>query len=273
MQRNKKTFKGQNIYIGIDVHKKNWQVAVITESGYTERLSTAADAKALFKFLKSHYPDGNYRAVYESGFSGFATYYALSELGVSCVVAHAADIPSSQYELTMKSDRIDAEKLARALRADLVRGIYVRPKDNLDDRGVLRIRKTIQIQVGGYKTRIKHLLHSNGVELPERFSRSGTHWSRAFIAWLREEVRLLSDTRRSLDLLLLQVETLRANLLEATRRVRALSMTDRYREDCALLMGIPGIGLTVAMTILTENRPFGLHHVHTVEIWWGWVKN
>ena len=25
MQRNKKTFKGQNIYIGIDVHKKNWQ--------------------------------------------------------------------------------------------------------------------------------------------------------------------------------------------------------------------------------------------------------
>ena len=79
----------------------------------------------------------------------------------------------------MKSDRIDAEKLARALRAGLVRGIYVRPKDNLDDRGVLRIRKTIQIQVGGYKTRIKHLLHSNGVELPERFSRSGTHWSRA----------------------------------------------------------------------------------------------
>ena len=78
------------------------------------------------------------------------------------VVAHAADIPSSQYELTMKSDRIDAEKLARALRAGLVRGIYVRPKDNLDDRGVLRIRKTIQIQVGGYKTRIKHLLHSNG---------------------------------------------------------------------------------------------------------------
>ncbi|MCI6625263.1 MAG: hypothetical protein MR747_04160 [Bacteroidales bacterium] len=65
MQRNKKTFKGQNIYIGIDVHKKNWQVAVITESGYTERLSTAADAKALFKFLKSHYPDGNYRAVYK----------------------------------------------------------------------------------------------------------------------------------------------------------------------------------------------------------------
>ena len=50
-------------------------------------------------------------------------------------------------------------------------------------------------------------------------------------------------------------------------------MTDRYREDCALLMGIPGIGLTVAMTILTENRPFGLHHVHTVEIWLGWVKN
>ena len=97
MQRNKKTFKGQNIYIGIDVHKKNWQVAVITESGYTERLSTAADAKALFKFLKSHFPDGNYRAVYKSGFSGFATHYALSDLGAQwkspggrlCIVAES----------------------------------------------------------------------------------------------------------------------------------------------------------------------------------------
>ena len=94
MQRNKKTFKGQNIYIGIDVHKKNWQGAVITESGYNDRLPTAADAKALSKFLKSHYPDGNYRAVYESGFSGFATHYALSDLGVRCVVEHAADIAS-----------------------------------------------------------------------------------------------------------------------------------------------------------------------------------
>ena len=185
MQRNKKTFKGQNIFIGIDVHKKNWQVSVITESGFTENLSIPSSAKALFEFLKRHYPEGTYRAVYESGFSGFATYYALTDLGIDCIVAHAADIPSTQYESAMKSDRIDAVRLAKALRAGLLKGIYVRPRRNLDDRSVVRLRKTFQIQLGGYKTRIKHLLHSNGVELPERFMRSGTHWSRAFMSWLR----------------------------------------------------------------------------------------
>lgn len=128
----------------------------------------------------------------------------------------------------------------------------MRPRRNLDDRSVVRLRKTFQIQLGGYKTRIKHLLHSNGVELPERFMRSGTHWSRAFMSWLRQDVRLLSETRESLELLLLQVDSQRGNLLEATRRIRAMSRTERYRENCSLLMSIPGIGQTVAMSLLTE---------------------
>ena len=127
MQRNKKTFKGQNIFIGIDVHKKNWQVSVITESGFTENLSILSSAKALFEFLKRHYPEGTYRAVYESGFSGFATYYALTDLGIDCIVVHAADIPSTQYESAMKSDRIDAVRLAKALRAGLLRSQPERP--------------------------------------------------------------------------------------------------------------------------------------------------
>lgn len=252
MQRNKKSFKGQNIFIGIDVHKKNWQVAVITESGFSEQLSMPADAKALFKFLNKHYPEAAYHAVYESGFSGFSTYHALHDLGINCMVAHAADVPSTQYETAMKSDRVDAMKLAKALRSGQIRGIYVPPRQTLDDRSLVRLRKKIQIQLGGYKTRIKHLLLSNGVELPERFSRSGTHWSRAFNAWLRDDVRLLSESRSTLELLLLQVEEQRTVLLEATRKIRALSKTDHYRENCERMMTIPGVGMIVAMTILTE---------------------
>jgi hypothetical protein len=33
MQRNGISFKGQNIFIGIDVHLKTWAVAIMTESG------------------------------------------------------------------------------------------------------------------------------------------------------------------------------------------------------------------------------------------------
>ena len=253
MQRKKINFKGQKIFIGIDVHKTTWEVAVLTESGLLKRHPQKASAKVLFDFLRKHYPDGEYHAVYESGFSGFATYYALKEYGIECVITHAADVPTTQYEEVMKSDRIDAEKLARSLRAgEIKHPVYIRDKDNIDDRAVIRIRKTIQKQLSGYKIRVKHLLHCNGVEIPECFSKPSRYWSKSFITWLKQDVKLLSSTRLSLDLLIRQVEVLRGTLLEATRELRKLSQTERYRHRFDLLMTIPGIGQHISMCILTE---------------------
>lgn len=225
---------------------------MITESGLTHKHSQNASAQVLFDFLRKHFPNGIYHAVYESGFSGFSTYYALEEQGIDCMVIHAADVPTTQYESVMKSDRIDAEKLARSLRGDLLTGVYIREKENLDDRSVVRIRKKIQKQLGGYKSSVKHMLYCNGVEYPDRFERSQTHWSKAFIKWLKEDVRLLSSTRRSLDLLIRQVESLRGNLLQATKLLREMSRTEKYRRRYDLLRTIPGIGPIVSMCLLTE---------------------
>ena len=252
MQRNKISFKGQKIFIGIDVHKKNWDVAIAPEIGIVKRHPQKASAKELFDFLKKHYPDGDYLAVYESGFSGFSTYYALKDVGINSIVIHAADVPTTQYEEVMKTDKIDSIKLVRSLKAGLLKGIYVRERENIDDRSVVRIRKTILKDLTSYKSRVKHMLHSNGVSLPERFEKPGSHWSKAFIKWLKEDVVLLSSSRNSLDLLIRQVETIRKTLLDATRMIRNLSQTERYRQNYALLMTIPGIGVVVSMCILTE---------------------
>ena len=252
MQRNKISFKGQRIFIGIDVHSKNWDVAIATEVGVVKRYSQKPSAKELFDFLKKHYPDGDYLAVYESGFSGFSTYYALKDVGIDYIIIHAADVPTTQYEEVMKTDRVDSVKLVRSLKAGLLKGVYVRGKQNIDDRSVVRIRKAIQRQLGGYKSRVKHMLHCHGVEYPERFNKKTTHWSRAFITWLMKDVRLMSDTRASLDLLIRQVEVIRGTLLQATRELRRLSQTERYKRRHDLLRTIPGIGLIVTMCILTE---------------------
>ena len=252
MQRNKISFKGQKIFIGIDVHARTWEVAVLTESGFVKRYSQVSSAKVLFDFLTKHFPDGEYHAVYESGFSGFSTYYALKEYNIDCVVTHAADVPTTQYEEVMKTDRLDALKLARSLRADEIRPIYIRKRENIDDRSVVRVRKTIQKQLGGNRSRIKHMLHCNGVKMPEIFAKPNTHWSRAFIKWLKEDVALLSPTRKSLDLLIMQVETQRSALLTATRELRNLALLDRYKDNYELLMSIPGVGTIVAMSVLTE---------------------
>ena len=252
VQSNGINFKGQNIYIGIDVHLKTWSVTIITQSGYKRKHSQNPSAKELFEHLKKHYPGGNYLAVYESGFSGFSTYYALQEFGIQCMVVHAADVPTTQYENVMKDDSVDSEKLAKSLKNGSLRGLYIHRKENLDARNVLRLRRTFLKQLGGFKSRVKHLLYNNGIMIPDCFSRPGTHWSRSFMKWLREDVVLLSSTRTSLDMLLDTVELLRKNLLSVTRQIRFLSRSERYANDFENLMSIPGIGLLVGMCLLTE---------------------
>ena len=260
MQRKELSFSGQKIFIGIDVHKDSWRVATAPEVGVVKGHSQKPSAKELLDFLKKNYPDGEYHAVYESGFSGFSTYYALQDVGIDCIVIHAADVPTTQYEEAMKTDKVDAVKLVKSLKAGLLTGIYIHKRDDIDARAVVRLRKTIQKQLGGYKSRVKHLLHSNGVAFPERFSKPGTHWSKAFINWLKQEVSLLSSTRISLDLLIVQVEGIRHTLLSATRKVRELSRNKRYSHDYELLTSIPGIGISVAMSLLTEIGDFKRFH-------------
>ena len=106
MQRNKISFKGQKIYIGIDVHKKIWEVFCLTESGANTRHSQNASAKELATYLHRRFPEGEYCAVYESGFTGFSTYYALEEVDIDCIVVNAADVPTTQYQTIMKTDNI-----------------------------------------------------------------------------------------------------------------------------------------------------------------------
>ncbi len=98
VQSNKKDFSGQNISIGIDVHLRTWSVTVLTPSGFMRTHTQKASAKELFEHLNKHYPNGSYHAAYETGFSGFSTYYALTELGIKCTVVHAADVPTTQKE-------------------------------------------------------------------------------------------------------------------------------------------------------------------------------
>ena len=258
MQRNKISFMGQKIFVGIDVHKHKWSVATITESGLERVHTQNASAQELIDFLHRHYPEGDYLAVYEAGFTGFSTYYALADAGVDCMVIHAADVPTTQYESVMKTDKVDCLKLAKSLRVGSLNGIYVRPKDSIDDRGVVRVRRAVIKDLSRYKIRVKHLLMNNGVKLPEQFDkRKGSCWSGSFIAWLKSDIKLLSTTRRSLDLLIAQVERMRQAQLQATRELRSLSSTAAYRDNYGLICSVPGIGGIVAMTLLTEIHDIG----------------
>ena len=55
MQRNEISFKGQRIFIGIDVHAKNWEVAIASEVGTVRRHSQKPSARELLDFLTMYF--------------------------------------------------------------------------------------------------------------------------------------------------------------------------------------------------------------------------
>ena len=176
----------------------------------------------------------------------------MTDLGIENIVVHAADIPTTGKEKAMKTDAVDSEKIAWALKRGELRGIYVKDKRYMDDTNLMRLRQRFIMDLSRQKNRTKHLLYTQGVTYPERFRNCRTHWSRNFMKWLREEVELLSDQKMSLLLLCEQVENTRKAILKVTREIRRLSTTDRYKENYDLLTSVPGFGLTTSMMILTE---------------------
>ena len=58
-------FQGQNFYIGLDVHKKNWSVTIRSENFRMKTFSMNPSPSELHQHLEKNYPGGNYHSVYD----------------------------------------------------------------------------------------------------------------------------------------------------------------------------------------------------------------
>ena len=139
-QSNEISFKGQNIYVGIDVHLKSWSVTVLSESSVLKRFVQDPDPDVLHKFLTRNYPEADYYSVYEAGFCGFWIHERLTALGIDNIVINPADVPTTAGERIHKTDAVDSAKLARSLRAKELKGIYTPDSTSLEVRSLIRLR-------------------------------------------------------------------------------------------------------------------------------------
>ena len=248
-------FKGQNIFVGIDVHLKSWTVTVLTEELLHKTFTQPACAETLYNYLKRNFPGGDYNSVYEAGFSGFWAHYKLKEMGINNIITNPADVPTSQKELLQKDDPTDSRKLARSLRSNELKAIFVPSPAILEDRSLVRMRATLVKDMTRFKQRIKSFLYFYGINYPPQFQKSGTHWSKRFMKWLEEEVSLQHDSgTQALKILVQEAEQQRKLLLEVLKKIRLLSRSEKYAKNITLLRTIPGIGPITAITFLVESR-------------------
>lgn len=251
-QRKELNFEGQKVFIGIDTHLKNWGVSTFTTNLHHKTFSQPPKPVILSEYLKSNFPNGTYYSVYEAGFSGFWTHYQLLELGIKNIVVNPADIPTTDKEKARKTDKIDSNKLGRALRANELVGIYIPEEKTLQNRSLIRVRSSIVKDLVRIKHRIKSMLYFYGVIFPIEFQKSNAYWSKRFIKWLRSIDLKYDSGNQALNLLINEAEQLRLLLLDATQKIKILSNNEHYGENMELIKSVPGVALITGMLFLSE---------------------
>jgi transposase len=163
--------------VGLDVHATKIVAAVLdAETGELQWFRVAGDvgeAAGLCAGLPRPV-----RAVYEAGPTGYGLARELERRGVQCVVAAPSKIPRAPGE-RVKTDRRDAEHLARLLLAGKLHPVRVPGPEEEALRDLVRAREAVRIDLMRCRHRLSKLLLRRGV----RFD-NGRAWTERHRAWL-----------------------------------------------------------------------------------------
>ncbi len=242
-------FTGKTIYVGIDVHQKDYQVAKVYDGICLGNHRMSANSEALIEHLRNHYPGAEFNCVYESCAWGFNLQRKLTAAGMDCMVVHAADVSTNDKERKRKTDKVDALKLARNLSSGELKAIHVPDETIQKERNLIRYRSRLVGDINRTKNRLKSLLKYQGIEIPAQYAKN--NWSRNFMTWVEEQAVKDDLLQDSLLLMLEQMKLLRQLLLKIEKKLRELRK-GKYESKAKLAMSVPGIGPATAMLFLLE---------------------
>jgi len=237
-------------FIGIDTSKLRNAVA-IAEGGrggevrYLGEIDTsdAATRKLVAKLA------GQYRRLtfcYEAGPTGYGLYRLIGSLGHDCMVVAPALIPKELGD-RVKTNRRDAENLARLLRAGELTPVWVPDERHEAMRDLSRAREAAMDDLKRKRQQISSLLLRLGMHYPGK-----TTWGKAHRNWLRSQ-KIAHREQRIVFEESLGAESQaqeRANRLEAAIRVAVPEWS--LAEAVMALQALRGIDLIAAVTVLAE---------------------
>ena len=211
-------FKGKDLYIGLDVHKKSWSVTILVEGMEHKTFTQPPEPLALYTYLQKMFPGGTYHSAYEAGFCGYGIHRELNDLGIKNIVINAADIPSSQKDQLQKRDPVDSRKIARALEKGMLRAIHIFDRDMEELRSLNRTRFYLMRDLRRSKNRIKSFLQYYGIPIP--FEYDNSLWTLKYIAWLKQIKMKTMSGQDAFSNLIRSYEYHREQILILSRQIR-----------------------------------------------------
>ncbi len=169
-------------FLGLDVHAETIAVAVAEHDGEVRSLGTIANREeSIRKLVKKLGPVEQLRACYEAGPTGYVLYWQLTQLGVECAVVAPTLVPVKAGD-RVKTDRRDAEKLARSHRSDDLTAVWVPDEGSEALRDLVRAREAAKQD----QLRARHRLSKFLLRTGRRPAMGLKAWTERYLAWVQQ---------------------------------------------------------------------------------------
>ena len=229
-----------SVYVGIDVHRKRSQVAVIDAGGKVLVNRNVPNGVKPVLSVIGGLPAGT-PAAYEAAFGWGWLLELLESYGFEPHMVHPLQCKAIA-SARLKNDKVDAATLAQLLRADLLPEAWIAPPTVRQLRALLRHRA----QLVRLRTLLRNRIHA--VLADHGHGRPAGCWSGPGRAWLAS-LELPAVSRQVIDDALALIDAVQAPIDRLDREVHQQARSD---PRVKVLTQLPGVGEFTALVLLAE---------------------
>src|SRR5438270_8728882 len=230
-----------SVYVGIDVHRKRSQVAVVTGDGTVELNKNVVNGSEPMLRLIGDLPPGT-PVAFEAAFGWSWLAALLEDYGFEAHLVHPLRCKAIA-SARLKNDKVDAAILAQLLRADLLPEAWIAPPAIRQLRALLRHRVALVRLRTRLRNRIHAIVADYGHDRP-----AGEYWSGPGRAWLAS-LQLPAVSRELVEDDLGLIDALQEPIDRLDWEIRQRARSD---PRVKVLTQLPGIGPFTALVILAE---------------------
>ena len=236
-------------FVELDVHAETIAVAVAEGRNQVSSLGTIANRpEAVRRLVGKLGKLSEVKVCYEAGPTGYALYWQLTQLGVQCEVIAPSLVPMKASD-RVKTDRRDAERLARSYQAGDLTPVWVPDAKHEALRDLVRAREATKAD----ELRAKHRRGKYLLRYAQRTADDAKAWSAAWWQWVRALQLAHAEQNTTLLELILEVDHQGQRVARFDGAIdRAVETAPAQLRAIDALQALRGVAKVTAVTLATE---------------------